>query len=255
MGEAMRVVFICILCVLAGCKAQVTGLQRDASFTGESLRQAPVLVAGVLPQQEPLRVDAVMLQGEALRQALIGRHAGVELIATRTLLDKAGESVMRALWLGYLKNGTVDGQALAAVHQCFPESRYLLLARIETDRVHRYRDEREEDIEADPEHYRTVIARVVTRDIAVSLLVYDMRNRLRAWQGSITEGDEVANESSDTFERDAEFGEVILSGAVSAMMGALTHGAAGLAEPEEPAVPEAGAILRRVYRGFAEHLL
>ncbi len=252
-----RIVWLTLL-MLVACKTQMVGLQQDPSFTKASLSQSPVLVLGVLPAKEPMQATWVRHQGELLTQAFREKHNDVNWVSTAQVAQHVGEQAMQNFWQTYMQSKQLDVGMLSVLHQKFPQARYLVLAKVDSNQTRQYRDKYEED-EADEMgkptgYYRVTIAQVAERNMSVSLLVYDMQSKLRAWYGSVQDGEQHANETSDTFHKNDSFGASLAAGVTSALIGHATNGFMGLSEPEKAKIPDAEPILLRIYKGFAENM-
>ncbi len=247
-----------LMLLLASCKTQVAGLQQDPSFTKDSFRAHPIVIAGAVDMTQSISSIQVIHQGELIRQALLKKQKGLSLIPTQTVVSKVGEQPMQALWLAYQSQSVIPQEALQSIHKAFPQARYIIIAKIERNQSRQFRETWEEDVLNDmgepTDRYRKVIAQVAERQIAASLLVYDMKSQIRAWYARLEDGDEVSNQSQDTFRKDNSFNESVTAGLVSGFMGNLTGGVLGLAEPDVPPVPPADPILMRMYEGFAENM-
>ena len=252
-----RIVWLTLL-MLVACKTQVVGLQQDPSFTKASLSQSPVLVLGVLPDKAPVQAAWVRNQGDSLTQTLRQERKRVTWVSTTEVMQKVGGQTIKQLWQAYMQSRQLDADVLSLLHQKFPQARYVLLAKVDSNQTRQYRDKYEED-ETDEmgkptEYYRVTIAQVAERNMSVSLLVYDMQSKLRAWHGSVQDGEQHANETSDTFHKNDSFGASLAAGVTSALIGNATHGFIGLSEPEKAKIPDAEPILQRIYKGFAENM-
>ncbi|WP_038249313.1 hypothetical protein [Ghiorsea bivora] len=247
-----------LLLLLASCKTQVAGLQQDPSFTEDSFRAHPIVIAGAVDVSQAVDANQVIHQGELLQQSLVKMQKGVKLISTRSLVEKIGQQDMLQLWQGYQKQGVFPEPVMQKIHQQFPQARYLMIAKVIRNQPRQYRETSEEDVVDEmgnpTNRYRKIIAQVAERMMSVSLLVYDMKTKVRAWYGRVDDGDSVANESSDTFRKDNSFSESVTAGLVSGFVGNLTGGVLGLAEPDMPPVPPVDPILMRIYEGFAENM-
>jgi len=252
-----RIVWLTLL-ILAACKTQVVGLQQDPSFTQASLSQNPVLVLGVLPAKGPMQAAWVRYQGELLTQAFRQKHHGVTWVSTAQVAKRVGEKPIQKFWQTYMQTKQLDDGVLAVLHKKFSQARYLVLGKVDSNQIRQYRDKYEED-EVDEMgkptgYYRVTIAQVAERNMSVSLLVYDMQSKLRAWYGSVQDGEQNANETSDTFNKNSSLGASLAAGVTSALLGNATNGFIGLSEPEKTRVPDAEPILLQIYKGFAENM-
>ena len=252
-----RIVWLTLL-MLVACKTQVTGLQQDPSFDKSSFQQSPILVVGVVDIQQKPDKASVIHQSELLKQTFLQKHKRLTLISIKDVYARVGEKDMQELWLMYQAQHTLSETVLAKIHQQFPQARYVMIAELEQNRVNQYRDEYEEDEldwEQKPTGYKRVtIAKVAERHMQVSLLVYDMKSKLRAWYGRVSDMDTVSNTSSDTFNKSNSLGESLVAGAVSSLVGNATDGIFGLSEPDMPAPPPAEPLLIRIFEGFAENM-
>jgi len=252
-----RIVCLTLL-IMVACKAQVSGLQQDSSFTHASLSQSPVLVLGVLPAKEPVQASWVRYQGDLLTQALRKERGKVTWIPTAQVVQQVGDKPMQDFWQVYMQHKQLDVAILSLLHQKFPKARYLVLAKVERNQTRQYRDKYEEDefdeMGKPTGYYRVTIAQVAVRNMSVSLLVYDMQSKIRAWYGSLHDGEQHANETSDTFNKNNGFAASLAAGVTSALIGNATNGFMGLSEPEKADIPDAEPILQRIYKGFAENM-
>jgi len=254
----MKRVLWVVLMLLVGCKTQVAGLQQDPSFDKNSFQQNPILVAGVVDAQQKPDKATVIHQSELLKQIFLQKHKHLTLISIKDVYARMGEKDMQELWLAYQQHQTLSEPVLLKLHQKFPQARYVMIAEIEQNTVKQYRDKYEEDEldwEQKPTGYKRVtIAKVAERHMQVSLLIYDMKSKLRAWYGRVNDMDAVSNASSDTFSKSNSLGESLVAGAVSSLLGNATDGVFGLSEPDMPQPPPVEPLLIRIFEGFAENM-
>ena len=217
--------------------AHVIGLYRHSSFTYPAVVEGKMGVGGVT-SFGPLS-DTDRLQYTALlRTSFLVDRPRFQMIPASGGLVRLDTAAYNAMLDEYRSDGQLSEVRLDALSTNVKDCRYLVFARIETDRVSQSSSSEPVKNE-NGESTGSVTTRLSTTRVAsVFLSIYDLRMRILAWSGTI---EERVSRSSNYSGEERNFWE----GVVEALLEL---------DPDYPAPARLGEVLKSVFDGFAENM-
>jgi len=251
--KKFSVVLIAML-LLISCKTQVVGLQQDHSFTYDNALQGGFIVGGVVSLIDPMSDQQRMLYSEILAREFIDERPEFSVIRSGSLIS-AFSVAQYETWLDEFQlTGELSAPFSDAVKVHFPKARYLMLCRIEEDRVTQDHSESETDIadseedrkKGEYEYVQVDVSLTTSRQVGARLTIFDLQQHVVAWSGYVTQSRSNSNDSSRTFHKKHRWRNQIVDDFVQALIGKNNQG-----YPQAPAFEE---VIASVFEGFAENM-
>jgi len=251
--KKLIVVLIC-LAGLTACKTQVIGLQQHPSFTYETLIQSRFVIGGVVSTVTPLEDITRMRYSDLMGRTFAEEKPRMMLVGAGHVLKALGYEPFEHMLDAYRDSGVVDRMDAAQLRRTFPDIRYLMLVRIEKNRVSQNHDQTETDVadssedakKGDYDQVQVDVSLTTRREMGATLTIYDLKQDVIAWSGYVNASDTNSNDSSRTFNKDKRWKEELLDAFVDSLI--------GLDSGEYPDAPGEEAVLADIFEGFAENM-
>ena len=248
------IVILVSMFVLVACKTPVVGMQQHASFTYETVMQGQVVIGGVVSNVDELTDLDRLRYSDIQSRAFIDEHQGIKIVRVGQLLQAMGAEPYHK-WLDrFMVTGVITNSDADIVHQLFPHARYLILSRIESHNISEKHSETETDVadseedreKGEFEFVRVDVSLTTSRQMGVTMMVYDMDQQLLVWSGYISKTESDSNSSSRTFDKHKRWSEELVAAFID-----------GLIQPDSnsyPAAPPEAEVLEAIFEGFAENM-
>ncbi len=248
------IIILISLAALAGCKAQVIGMQQHPSFTYESAMNSRFVIGGVVSSVNRLDDMTRMRFSDVMGRTFAEEKPGMMIVRASHILKALGHKSYERMLDAYRESGVIDPLDAAQIRRAFPDIRYLMLVRIEKNRVSQNHDQTETGVadsaddakEGEYERVRVDVSLTTTREMGATLNIYDLRQNVLAWSGYVSASDTNSNDSSRTFNKDKRWKEELVDVFVDALI--------GLDNGEYPDAPAEDAVLVDIMEGFAENM-
>ncbi|NWF39438.1 hypothetical protein F3F96_09845 [Mariprofundus sp. NF] len=251
--KKFSIVLIAML-LLVSCKTQVVGLQQDHSFTYANALQAGFVAGGVVSLVDSLNDQQRMLYSEIMVREFADERPGFSFIRSGALIS-AFSLQQYGAWLdAFQLTGEISEPFASAVKVSFPKARYLMLCRIEENRITQEHSERETDVadseedrkKGEYEYVQVDISLTTTRQVGARLTIFDLQQHVVAWSGYVVKSETNSNDSSRTFNKQNRWRDEFVDDFLNAMIGIDNQG-----YPEAPAIE---SVLASLFEGFAENM-
>jgi len=251
--KKLIVVLIC-LAGLAACKTPVVGMQQHPSFTYETVMQSRFVIGGVVSAVTPLDDMTRMRFSDLMRRTFAEEKPRLLILRSGRVLKALGHESFEQMLDAYRESGVIGPVDASQIRRVFPDVRYLMLVRIEENRVSQKHDQTETNVadstgdakEGEYEHVRVDVSLTTRRDMGATLLIYDLKQDVVAWSGFVSGSDTNSNDSSRTFNKDKRWKEELVDAFVDSLI--------GLDSGEYPDAPGEEAVLADIFEGFAENM-
>ncbi|MFQ5519131.1 MAG: hypothetical protein ACE5E3_03920 [Mariprofundus sp.] len=252
----MKKMFIVLFCIagLAACKTQVVGKQQHASFTHDSVMQSRFVIGGVVSAVRPLDDMTRMRFSDLMGRAFAEEAPRMAMVRTGHVLKALGYEPFRQMLDAYRESGVIDLSDAAQLRRAFPDTRYLMLTRIEKNHVSQNHNQTETDVadsiedekKGEYEQVRVDVSLTTERQMGATLSIYDLRQNVVAWSGYVSKSEINSNDSSRTFNKDMRLQEELVDAFINSLI--------GLESGEYPDAPDEEVVLANIFEGFAENM-
>lgn len=252
----MKKLVIILICLagLVACKTPVVGMQQHPSFTYQAAMQSRFIIGGVVSTITPLDDMTRMRFSDLMGRTFAEKKPGLLIMRAGYVRKALGRKPYRLMLDAYRETGVIDPVDVEQVRRAFPDTRYLMLVRIEDNRISQNHDQTETNVADSPEDakkgdYDQVSVDVslsTTREMGAALIIYDLKQDVIAWSGYINGSDLNSNNSSRTFNKDKRWKEELVDAFVDTLI--------GFNSGEYPAAPSQDDVLADIFEGFAENM-
>jgi len=247
-------ILLLTMLMLLSCKTQVIGLQQDHSFIYANALQGGFVVGGVASLVDRLNDQQRMLYSEIMSREFADERPGFSFIRSGALVSAVSMQQYGAWLDAFRLTGEVSEPFADAVKISFPKARYLMLCRIEENRITQEHSERETDVadseedqkKGEYEYVQVDISLTTTRQLGARLTIVDLQQHVIAWSGYVVKSEANSNDSSRTFDKQNRWRDEFVDDFLNAMIGIDNQG-----YPEAPAIE---SVLAALFEGFAENM-
>lgn len=228
------------LSFLAGCACvDIESTWIGEGFAAQSLRQDGLVIGGVVDATSEADIATGKMRAAVFRERLREGDDGVPARDSEVLTQHLGSERYAALMDEYRSNGEVSTGSLAEIASCGIKERYILLARIVSNKVGKSESS---EYDANAEEWKK--EKSTERTVEVIAHVLDLDEGKTAWRAL---GRYSAKRSTSYQEEKDDRG--LFEKIVGGIFG-LDHGS----EPDHPVAPPAKEALRPVFEALAKEL-
>jgi len=248
------ILLLAVTSLLVACKTQVLGLQQHPSFTYETVTHNRFVIGGVVSAVAPLDDVTRMRFSDLMGRIFAEEKPELAMMRAGYLNRAMGHEPFEQMLDAYRETGVIGIVDAALVRRTFPDIRYLMLAHIEQDQVTQNHGQTETGVadseddakKGEYEQVRVDVSMTATREMGVTLSIYDLRQDVMAWSGYVSGSETNSNDSSRTFNKDKRWKEELADVFVDSLI--------GLNSGEYPAPPSQDEVLSDIFEGFAENM-
>jgi len=243
-----------LILLLVGCKTEVVGLQQDQSFTYDSALQGAFVAAAVTSLADDLNDRQRMLYSEILAREFVDERPEFTLFRSGVLISSYSLQQYRAWLNNYQLSGEIADTFANAIRKTYPHARFVILCRIEENRVAQHHSETETDV-ADSEEDRKKgefefvqvdVTLTTSRQVGATLSIFELQQNKVVWSGYVAKSEANSSSSSRTFDKHNRWREEFVDSFIDALIGVDNQG-----YPQAPAFEK---VLASVFEGFAENM-
>lgn len=251
--KKLMIVLICLV-GLAACKTPVVGMQQHPSFTYESAMNSRFVIGGVVSTVMPLDDMTRTRFSDLMGRSFAKEKPRLAIVRAGFLIKVLGYQAYEQMLDEYRDTGVISPLDADQIRRALPDVRYLMLVRIEQNRVIQNHDQTETDVadssedakKGDYDQVQVDVSLTTTREMGATLTIYDLKQDVVAWTGYVNGSDINSNNSSRTFNKDKRWKEELVDAFVDTLI--------GLNSGEYPVAPSQQEVLADIFEGFAENM-
>ena len=242
-----------IAMIATGCATKIVGLQKDKSFTYESIKQTPLVIGGVVDgANEKSAVSNINSMNE-LRGQIDEETKNIKVSRSGLVRATIGSRTYKQMLQEYRDDSSLSQNSIEMLSKKLKGKRYVIFSRIQKDEPYQNRSESQDTDSKGNQLSSKSINMTSGRTVGASLDVIDLHLKKVVWSGLISKEKQNSQRYKWNEPKQDTTGFGGLINLVKTIKG--TEGkVATQPDYKFPSHPSTQSVLVSIFRGFAENL-